>query len=57
MPIYTYKCKPCDVKKEVDHPMNDNPTILCETCKTEMIKIPGFGAVSFKGTGWGKDAR
>ena len=57
MPLYTYKCVPCDVKQTIDHGMHDDPEILCETCKSKMIKIPGVGAVSFRGTGWGKDAR
>lgn len=57
MPIYTYKCKECDVKQDVDHGMSDSPVITCEKCKQPMIKIPGFGAATFRGTGWGKDAR
>lgn len=57
MPIYTYKCMECDIKQSVDHGMNDSPEILCEKCKNPMKKIPGLGAVSFRGTGWGKDAR
>lgn len=57
MPLYTYKCVSCDVKQTVDHGMYDSPEVLCEKCKSKMVKIPGVGAVSFRGTGWGKDAR
>jgi hypothetical protein len=57
MPLYTYKCIPCDSTEVIDHGMYDSPEILCKKCKSKMTKIPGVGAVSFRGTGWGKDAR
>ena len=55
MPIYVYKCRPCDLKQDVDHGMSDSPEILCKQCGEPCIKIPGLGAVRFIGSGWGSD--
>lgn len=57
MPIYVYKCPECLEKHEKDHGMAVTPTFTCEKCDVLLRKIPGVGAVSFKGGGWGKDAR
>ena len=57
MPIYLYKCPECQEKQEKDHGMADSPTFTCAKCDVALKKIPGVGAVSFKGGGWGKDAR
>lgn len=57
MPFYTYKCPECQIVVTEDHGMMDDPIIVCDNCETPMKKIPGVGAVSFKGGGWGKDAR
>lgn len=57
MPLYTYKCPQCDSRTTLDHPMMADPKPTCEACQTALVKLPGVGAVSFKGGGWGKDAR
>jgi putative FmdB family regulatory protein len=57
MPLYTYKCPDCEEKVTKDHGMMDDPKFVCEKCETTLKKLPGVGAVSFKGGGWGKDAR
>jgi putative FmdB family regulatory protein len=57
MPFYTYKCLDCEERFIKDHGMMDDPEFTCEKCKTPLKKLPGVGAVSFKGNGWGKDAR
>ena len=57
MPLYTYKCVKCDVLLTKDHPMMSDPEFACEVCKNTLKKLPGVGAVAFKGTGWGKNAR
>ena len=57
MPIYLYKCLECGYTVDIDHPMMDSPEVLCPECSTACKKMPGIGAVSFKGGGWGKDAR
>ena len=56
MPYYVYKCNQCGHKQEVDHPMMDTPTFICPKCSTVMAKLPGIGAVTFKGSGWGHQA-
>ena len=55
MPIYTYKCVSCDVKRDVDHSMMDSPEVVCKECGGACIKLPGVGSVQFRGTGWGSD--
>ena len=55
MPIYVYKCPECSEKQEKDHGMADSPTFTCGKCNVTLKKIPGVGAVSFKGSGWGSD--
>jgi putative FmdB family regulatory protein len=55
MPIYLYKCPECETKREVDHPMMDEPQLTCDNCNVGLKKLPGVGAVSFKGSGWGSD--
>lgn len=57
MPNYIYKCSPCEHEQEVSHPMAASPEFLCPSCTKPMVK--GFNAplVTFKGGGWGKDAR
>jgi len=53
MPLYLYKCNTCGEKREVDHGMSDNPEILCDKCQEQCAKLPGVGAVTFRGSGWG----
>jgi putative FmdB family regulatory protein len=57
MATYDYKCDKCDVTTQVAYPINENPVITCEACKSEMSKVFSAPQVTFKGGGWGKDAR
>lgn len=57
MPYYTYKCPDCGDTQTIDHGMMDDPVVICAKCNVDTKKVPGVGAVSFKGGGWGKDAR
>jgi putative FmdB family regulatory protein len=57
MATYDYKCEACDVTTQVAYPINENPVITCETCKAEMNKVFSAPQVTFRGGGWGKDAR
>lgn len=57
MPYYTYKCPDCKDVQTIDHAMMDDPVVICAKCNVNTMKVPGVGAVSFKGGGWGKDAR
>ncbi len=57
MATYNYKCPKCEVTKEVAYPITESPVIMCETCESEMNKVFSAPQVTFKGGGWGKDAR
>ena len=59
MPLYSYKCPQCEKVITLDHGMMDEKIHRCKDCIENPIlkKLPGVGAVSFKGGGWGKDAR
>jgi len=52
--LYTYVCKKCNKEKEMDHPMREDPEVICE-CGEKMYR-PVFGgaATHFKGYGWSK---
>lgn len=55
MPIYSYKCA-CGNTLNVMHGMTERVTPACDKCGAEMKRDYSFGAIKFKGTGWGKDA-
>lgn len=55
MPSYEYKCS-CGEHLEITHSMSEKLTPVCEKCGKRMIRDYRFGAVTFKGDGWGKDA-
>lgn len=55
MPAYEYQH--CDNKELVVRGINDKEKApKCKTCKKLMVRVFGIAAVTFKGTGWGKDA-
>jgi putative FmdB family regulatory protein len=54
MPTYEYECKKCHIRYEVEQPMDKVTTPLC--CSEPMRQIYSAPGISFKGTGWGKDA-
>lgn len=57
MATYSYTCPTCQIVKDVAYPITESPIIVCEACNTEMKKIFSAPQVTFKGGGWGKDAR
>lgn len=55
MPIYSYECKKCNLKKEVMRPANKRDArILCTSCKKTMNRIIDITNFHLKGTGWYK---
>ncbi len=53
MPLYEYKCPLCQSKHTESHGMNEKPKLTqCENCKVDLIKVLGFGAVTFNGDGF-----
>lgn len=57
MPTYDYKCDKCNTDRSVQHSVHSNSAYHCEKCGGEMRKVYSIAAVTFKGGGWGKDAR
>ena len=56
MPVYVYQC-PCGHLLEVSHGMSEEPTVTCPECvDCVMVRRPAVAAVTFTGTGWGKDS-
>lgn len=56
-PAYDYKCPDCNKTTTVVRAMNDEEAKpICITCATEMARsYDSAPAITFKGTGWGKD--
>lgn len=55
MPNYEFKCFKCEQTVTVALPMGDPQIPKCLTCKVNMGKVFGVGAVTFRGNGWGSD--
>jgi putative FmdB family regulatory protein len=57
MPVYDYKCPTCDATTTVVRGISDQEAKpVCIGCATEMVRAyDSAPAVTFKGTGWGKD--
>ena len=55
MATYEYYCAHCGTTLEIIHPIDASPVILCADCSQPRQKKFGVGAVTFKGSGWGKD--
>jgi putative FmdB family regulatory protein len=56
MPTYDYRCTECDQTATVSVKITENPSVpVCVACGVTMVRVFGLGAVTFKGTGWGKD--
>lgn len=56
MPTYEFTCKDCQTRQEVQAAMADQIVApLCHQCNLAMTRNYGIGAVTFNGTGWGKD--
>jgi putative FmdB family regulatory protein len=54
MPIYKYKCISCNIEYEVERSIHEENSPYC--CNYIMAQIYHAPGLSFKGTGWGKDA-
>lgn len=54
MPTYEYECVSCNIRYEVERAMSDTSEPIC--CSYPMRQIYHAPGISFKGTGWGKDA-
>lgn len=59
MATYDYKCKKCELEKEISHSMKENPQIVCIACGENMGKmIPKTLNFVLKGASWsGKNSR
>lgn len=57
MPTYDFKCTECPNTITVSIRITDQVTPpVCADCAITMVRQFGLAAVTFKGTGWGKDA-
>ena len=54
MPIYKYKCAICLIECDYDRSIHEEHAPYC--CNLMMTQIYSAPGLSFKGTGWGKDA-
>jgi putative FmdB family regulatory protein len=53
MPAYDYVCDACEIDKEINHGMFENPEIICEKCGKKMRKaVSGGSGVIYRGQGW-----
>lgn len=57
MPIYEYVCPKCQKRYEIQHRIDDHDPRSCLDCVTELRRVFRIAGISFKGDGWGKDAR
>ena len=57
MPAYDYKCLDCNASTTVIRAISDDEAKpICITCAQEMTRsYDSAPAITFKGTGWGKD--
>jgi putative FmdB family regulatory protein len=54
MPRYEYECISCNIRYQSIQPIGENVAPLC--CNLTMRQVYSVLGLSFKGTGWGKDA-
>ena len=54
MPTYTYYCKVCEQKEEINHSMLSNNPYYCKKCNRIMIKKINNSTVIFTGSGFYK---
>ncbi|OJU82320.1 MAG: hypothetical protein BGO10_10540 [Chlamydia sp. 32-24] len=54
MPTYEYICQNCYHSQELFHKINENPSINCPSCQSNLMKRgPGGGiGIALKGTGF-----
>lgn len=57
MPTYLYECKTCEQSASITRPIYEpEQAPICIQCAEPMLKQFGLTGVTFKGSGWGKDA-
>jgi putative FmdB family regulatory protein len=57
MPTYLYECKTCEQRVSINRAITEQEIPpVCIECAKPMLKQYGLTGVTFKGTGWGKDA-
>jgi len=59
MPVYGYICDLCGKKQGLARSIHDpEPAqVKCVNCKAVMRRDYSITGITFKGTGWGKEAR
>jgi putative FmdB family regulatory protein len=57
MPAYDYKCNTCEASATIVRAIADTEVKpICIKCQAEMARsYDSAPAITFKGTGWGKD--
>jgi predicted nucleic acid-binding Zn ribbon protein len=55
MPVYDFKCE-CGKTSTLTISIPPGEFKMSCICGKEMKRVYGIGAVTFKGSGWGKDA-
>jgi putative FmdB family regulatory protein len=55
MPVYDFKCD-CGATRTITISIPPGEFKMTCACGKEMKRVFGIGAVTFKGSGWGKDA-
>ena len=53
---YDFKCGKCGSIGQVNASIHETPALQC-VCGEPMVKVILPPAVSFRGTGWGREAR
>lgn len=58
MPNYYYQCPKCEAKQTETYSIEVSlPNPSCPSCQTIMKRLYSPPAVTFKGTGWGRDPK
>lgn len=52
MAHYDYACPSCGTRFEVEHHMNEHPTVLCPNCGAVCEQVFSASAIVFKGSGF-----
>jgi putative FmdB family regulatory protein len=56
MPAYDFRCTECEATATIAIRLTEDLTApVCVNCSVSMVRVYGVAAVTFKGTGWGKD--
>lgn len=53
---YDFKCPQCGSFGEVTASIHETPELKC-ICGTQMVKVITAPALTFRGSGWGREAR